>query len=182
MGSTSKNLKRWRALSKEMIGPLAASSSYSLAIFFRSGLKRLFCFGKPSTLHNAFLITIQNMQLPPVTKEAKSRRFAFETSAWGRCNLLLVYFNFFLTFSARCNLLNINLTQVKRQSDQRLVDLLNRVSGYNFSLWNGFGVKRRPAFDVKVQTTIFAKWQREKSFMTEAQTLGEGGQVYSRGL
>lgn len=44
------------------------------------------------TKYIAFLITIQNMQLPPVTKEAKSRRFAFETSAWGRCNLLLIHF------------------------------------------------------------------------------------------
>jgi len=49
------------------------------------------------------------LQLPPVVK-GKDRRFAFETSAWGRCNLL-----------------NINLTVVKRQSDQRLVELLNRV-------------------------------------------------------
>ena len=46
----------------------------------------------------ALFITIQNMQLPPVTKEAKSRRFAFETSAWGRCKLLLICFNFCLTF------------------------------------------------------------------------------------
>ena len=40
------------------------------------------------------ILTGDFLQLPPVTKEAKSRRFAFETSAWGRCHLLLLYFNF----------------------------------------------------------------------------------------
>ena len=52
-----------------------------------------------------------------MVKGGKDRRFAFETSAWGRCNLL-----------------NINLTVVKRQSDQRLVELLNRVRADEMNL------------------------------------------------
>ena len=50
-------------------------------------------------------------QLPPVVKKGdKERRFAFETSAWTRCVQL-----------------NIELTQVKRQSDARLVEVLTRL-------------------------------------------------------
>ena len=49
-------------------------------------------------------------QLPPVTKGQESRRFAFETSAWQRCVQL-----------------NIELTQVKRQSDSSLVEVLTRL-------------------------------------------------------
>jgi len=48
-------------------------------------------------------------QLPPVVK-AEDRRFAFETSSW-----------------LRCGLTNIELTIVKRQSDQSLVDILSRL-------------------------------------------------------
>jgi len=49
-------------------------------------------------------------QLPPVAKGEEDRRFAFETSAWQRCVQV-----------------NIELTQVKRQSDQELVQILNRI-------------------------------------------------------
>ena len=49
-------------------------------------------------------------QLPPVSKGEEERRFAFETSAWQRCVQL-----------------NIELTQVKRQSDQTLVEILARL-------------------------------------------------------
>ena len=49
-------------------------------------------------------------QLPPVAKGEEDRRFAFETSAWQRCVQV-----------------NIELTQVKRQSDQELVEILNRI-------------------------------------------------------
>ena len=52
-------------------------------------------------------------QLPPVfSKEKKEneRRFAFETSAWQKCGLT-----------------NIELTQVRRQSDQSLIEILNRL-------------------------------------------------------
>jgi ATP-dependent DNA helicase PIF1 len=55
------------------------------------------------------IMTGDFLQLPPVAKKDE-RRFAFETSAWSRCNLL-----------------NINLTCVKRQSDEVLVGLLNRL-------------------------------------------------------
>ena len=48
-------------------------------------------------------------QLPPVSK-AEERRFAFETSSWENCGLT-----------------NIELTQVRRQSDQSLIEILNRV-------------------------------------------------------
>ena len=41
----------------------------------------------------------------------EERRFAFETSAWQRCVQI-----------------NVELTQVKRQSDQNLVTILNKVS------------------------------------------------------
>ena len=40
----------------------------------------------------------------------EERRFAFETSAWQRCVQI-----------------NVELTQVKRQSDQNLVSILNKV-------------------------------------------------------
>ena len=46
------------------------------------------------------ILTGDFLQLPPVAKE-EERRFAFETSAWQRCVQM-----------------NIELTQVKRQSDQ----------------------------------------------------------------
>ena len=51
-------------------------------------------------------------QLPPVVskEKEKERRFAFETSCWQRCGLT-----------------NIELTQVKRQSDQSLIEILNRL-------------------------------------------------------
>ena len=51
-------------------------------------------------------------QLPPVIskEKEKERRFAFETSSWNRCSLT-----------------NIELTQVKRQSDQTLIEILNRL-------------------------------------------------------
>jgi len=49
-------------------------------------------------------------QLPPVSKGEVDRRFAFETSAWQRCVQV-----------------NIELTCVKRQSDQQLVDILTRL-------------------------------------------------------
>ena len=52
-------------------------------------------------------------QLPPVVskdKKEKERRFAFETSSWQRCSLT-----------------NIELTQVRRQSDQSLIEILNRL-------------------------------------------------------
>ena len=49
-------------------------------------------------------------QLPPVSKGEEERRFAFETSAWQRCVQL-----------------NIELTQVRRQSDQSLIEILNRL-------------------------------------------------------
>ena len=49
-------------------------------------------------------------QLPPVVKGEEERRFAFETSAWQRCVQL-----------------NIELTQVKRQSDASLVEVLTRL-------------------------------------------------------
>ena len=53
-------------------------------------------------------------QLPPVVskqkEKEKERRFAFETSSWQRCGLT-----------------NIELTQVKRQSDQSLIEILNRL-------------------------------------------------------
>ena len=51
-------------------------------------------------------------QLPPVIskEKEKERRFAFETSCWQRCGLT-----------------NIELTQVKRQSDQSLIEILNRL-------------------------------------------------------
>ena len=49
-------------------------------------------------------------QLPPVVKAEEERRFAFETSSWQRCGLT-----------------NIELTQVKRQSDQSLIEILNRL-------------------------------------------------------
>ena len=49
-------------------------------------------------------------QLPPVVKGDEERRFAFETSAWQRCVQL-----------------NIELTQVKRQSDASLVEILTRL-------------------------------------------------------
>lgn len=55
------------------------------------------------------ILTGDFLQLPPVSKDDE-RRFAFETSAW-----------------ARCVQLNIELTQVKRQSDQVLVEILNRL-------------------------------------------------------
>jgi len=55
------------------------------------------------------ILTGDFLQLPPVAKE-EERRFAFETSAWQRCVQM-----------------NIELTQVKRQSDQALVDILNRL-------------------------------------------------------
>jgi len=55
------------------------------------------------------ILTGDFLQLPPVAKE-EERRFAFETSAWQRCVQL-----------------NIELTQVKRQSDQALVEILNRL-------------------------------------------------------
>jgi len=56
------------------------------------------------------ILTGDFLQLPPVVKGDQERRFAFETSAW--CS---------------CGFLNINLTSVKRQNDQRLVSLLNRL-------------------------------------------------------
>ena len=52
-------------------------------------------------------------QLPPVVskdKKEKERRFAFETSSWQKCGLT-----------------NIELTQVRRQSDQSLIEILNRL-------------------------------------------------------
>ena len=49
-------------------------------------------------------------QLPPVVKAEEERRFAFETSSWQRCGLT-----------------NIELTTVKRQSDQSLVEILSRL-------------------------------------------------------
>ena len=51
-------------------------------------------------------------QLPPVVskEKEKERRFAFETSSWQKCNLT-----------------NIELTQVRRQSDQSLIEILNRL-------------------------------------------------------
>jgi len=55
------------------------------------------------------ILTGDFLQLPPVSKD-EERRFAFETSAWQRCVQL-----------------NIELTQVKRQSDKALVDILNRL-------------------------------------------------------
>jgi len=55
------------------------------------------------------ILTGDFLQLPPVSRE-EERRFAFETSAWQRCVQL-----------------NIELTQVKRQSDQALVEILNRL-------------------------------------------------------
>jgi len=56
------------------------------------------------------ILTGDFLQLPPVTKGDEVRRFAFETSAWQRCVQV-----------------NIELTEVKRQSDQVLVDILNRL-------------------------------------------------------
>jgi len=56
------------------------------------------------------VLTGDFFQLPPVTKSDQDRRFAFETSAWQRCIQL-----------------NIELTTVKRQSDQKLVDILTRL-------------------------------------------------------
>jgi len=56
------------------------------------------------------ILTGDFLQLPPVAKGEEERRFAFETSAWQRCVQM-----------------NIELTQVKRQSDQVLVDILNRL-------------------------------------------------------
>ena len=47
------------------------------------------------------ILTGDFLQLPPVTKGDEVRRFAFETSAWQRCVQV-----------------NIELTEVKRQSDQ----------------------------------------------------------------
>eukprot|EP00092_Neocalanus_flemingeri_P020384 GFUD01022082.1.p1 GENE.GFUD01022082.1~~GFUD01022082.1.p1 ORF type:complete len:663 (-),score=151.50 GFUD01022082.1:268-2256(-) len=55
------------------------------------------------------ILTGDFLQLPPVSKD-DNRRFAFETSAWQRCVQM-----------------NIELTEVKRQSDQALVDILNRL-------------------------------------------------------
>ena len=49
-------------------------------------------------------------QLPPVSKGKEEKRFAFETSSWQRCGLT-----------------NIELTQVRRQSDQSLIEILNRL-------------------------------------------------------
>jgi len=56
------------------------------------------------------VLTGDFLQLPPVVKGKEERRFAFETSAWQRCINL-----------------NIELTQVKRQSDQELVSILTRL-------------------------------------------------------
>lgn len=56
------------------------------------------------------VLTGDFLQLPPVVKGKDERRFAFETSAWQRCVQL-----------------NIELTQVKRQSDQQLVSILTRL-------------------------------------------------------
>jgi len=56
------------------------------------------------------ILTGDFLQLPPVVKGKEERRFAFETSAWQRCVQL-----------------NIELTQVKRQSDQELVSILTRL-------------------------------------------------------
>lgn len=56
------------------------------------------------------ILTGDFLQLPPVTKGNQKRRFAFETSAWGRCNLM-----------------NLKLTVVKRQTDMKMVGLLNRL-------------------------------------------------------
>jgi len=56
------------------------------------------------------ILTGDFFQLPPVVKGNEERRFAFETSAWMRCVQV-----------------NIELTQVKRQSDQNLVTILNQL-------------------------------------------------------
>ena len=55
------------------------------------------------------ILTGDFLQLPPVSKDDE-RRFAFETSAW-----------------ARCVQLNIELTQVKRQSDQVCILIVNSI-------------------------------------------------------
>jgi len=56
------------------------------------------------------ILTGDFLQLPPVVKGDEERRFAFETSAWSRCIQV-----------------NVELTQVKRQSDQNLVSILNKL-------------------------------------------------------
>jgi len=56
------------------------------------------------------ILTGDFLQLPPVVKGDEERRFAFETSAWNRCVQM-----------------NIELTEVKRQSDENLVTILNRL-------------------------------------------------------
>jgi len=50
------------------------------------------------------------LQLPPVGPPGKSAQFAFETEAW-----------------ARCVAVNIELTEVRRQTDQAFIDILNEI-------------------------------------------------------
>ena len=67
-------------------------------------------------LANSFILFLTHkcashfLRNPSVFLGDEERRFAFETSAWQRCVQI-----------------NVELTQVKRQSDQNLVSILNKV-------------------------------------------------------